>query len=130
MATDTAARILIVDDEPTTRLVLRHKLQGRGYEVSEAQDGMQAMRLASSNRPDCILLDYMMPRLDGISTLQLIRDNADLRWTPVVVLTAYSDAEKRDKFASLGASVLMKPFAFEALYEALDHALLWRRPRA
>ena len=129
MDTDTAARILIVDDEPTTRLVLRHKLQGRGYEVSEAQDGMQAMRLASTNRPDCILLDYMMPRLDGISTLQLIRDNADLRWTPVVVLTAYSDAEKLEKFASLGAAVLMKPFPFEALYDALDQALLWRRQR-
>jgi CheY-like chemotaxis protein len=127
MPAKAPAQILIVDDELTTRLVLRHTLEGRGYAVTEAEDGVQAMRLASARRPDCILLDYMMPRLDGIGTLRLIREHRGLRWTPVVVLTAYSDEERREQFARLGASVLMKPFPFEALYAALDRVLLASR---
>ncbi len=126
----TGSQVLVVDDEPTARLVLRHSLEGRGYGVAEAQDGIEAMRVASANPPDCILLDYLMPRLDGIGTLRLIRDHADLRRTPVVVLTGFSGAGHGRAFAELGAAaVLVKPFSFEALYATLDQALAWRLAR-
>lgn len=127
---DEAARILVVDDEPTARLVLRHNLEGRGYQVTEARDGLEAMRIASTDPPDCILLDYLMPRLDGIRTLRLMRDHTGLRRTPVVVLTGFSGGERREAFDRLeAAAVLIKPFSFEALHATLEQALAWRLSR-
>jgi CheY-like chemotaxis protein len=127
---DKAARVLVVDDDPTARLVLRHNLEGRGYEVTEAQDGLQAVRVASTDPPDCILLDYLMPRLDGSGALRLLRDHGALRRTPVVVLTGFPGRERRDAFASLGAAaVLIKPFSFEALHATLEEVLVWRLSR-
>lgn len=109
-----ATQIVLVHDEPTARLVLRHSLEGRGIDVTEALDGIQAMRVASTNAPDCILLDSLMPRLDGIGPRRLIREPTELRRTPVVVLTGFSRVERGQVFADLGATAgLMKPFSFE-----------------
>lgn len=102
-------RILIVDDEPRYLRLLEANLRTEGYEVVTAQDGLQALEVFSSNPIDLVLLDVMMPRLDGFATCQRIREFSNV---PIVILTAKGDEQDRVRGLDLGADdYLVKPFS-------------------
>jgi two-component system KDP operon response regulator KdpE len=118
-----SATILIVDDEPQIRRVMRTTLTGEGYAVVEARDGSEALEKLHSERPDLILLDMNMPVLDGLQACREIRSSSEV---PIIMLTVRS-AEK-DKVRALDAGAddyVVKPFSIQELL-ARVRALLRR----
>jgi len=104
-------KILIIDDEPDIRLIVRLSLQKRGLTVVEASGGPEGVALARSERPDAILLDVMMPNLDGPSTLAQLRAAPESAAIPVVFLTAKAQRSELERLRNLGAAgVFTKPF--------------------
>ena len=102
-------RILVVDDEPMVREVLVGYLKRDGYTVDEAADGQQALNLAAANKPDLILLDVMLPEVDGFAVLTRIRQTSSV---PVILLTARSEEPDRVVGLELGADdYVVKPFS-------------------
>jgi two-component system, OmpR family, KDP operon response regulator KdpE len=118
-----AATILVVDDEPQIRRVLRATLTAEGYTIIEARDGAEALEKVRSERPDLILLDMNMPVLDGLQVCREIRSGSEV---PIIMLTVRS-AEK-DKVRALDAGAddyVVKPFGMQELL-ARVRALLRR----
>lgn len=108
--------ILAVDDTPENLEILRLRLEANGYEVVTAADGEEGLAKSRDLRPDLILLDIMMPKLDGISVVRMLKADAALRSIPVVLVTAKSDA--RDVVEGLdagGDDYLTKPVDHKAL---------------
>jgi class 3 adenylate cyclase len=106
----------VVDDDPTNLEVLRVRLSAQGYEVVTAVDGEDALRRARELKPDLVLLDVMMPNLDGISVLKELKGDITLRYIPVILVTAKADT--RDIVRGLeagGDDYLTKPFEQAAL---------------
>ncbi|OFX12773.1 MAG: DNA-binding response regulator [Chloroflexi bacterium RIFOXYC12_FULL_59_14] len=104
-----AKRVLIVDDEPRYLRLLDANLRTEGYEVVTAQDGQQAIDIFSSQPIDLILLDIMMPRLDGFGATQRIREFSSV---PIIILTAKGEEQDRVRGLDLGADdYLVKPFS-------------------
>jgi DNA-binding response OmpR family regulator len=102
-------RILIVDDEPRYLRLLEANLRTEGYEVSTAQDGLQALEVFSAQPIDLVLLDVMMPRLDGFGVCQRLREFSSV---PIVILTARGEEQDRVRGLDLGADdYLVKPFS-------------------
>ena len=102
-------RILIVDDEPRYLRLLEANLRTDGYEIVTAQDGIQALEVFSGQPIDLILLDIMMPKLDGFSTCQRIREFSNV---PIVILTAKGEEQDRVRGLDMGADdYLVKPFS-------------------
>ena len=111
-----ARRILIVDDEPNIVTSLEFLMRGRDYDVLVARDGKEALGLAESFRPDLVLLDVMMPQRSGFDVCRSIRENAALRETKIVMLTAKGRAVEKDKGLNLGANAYVtKPFSTKEL---------------
>jgi two-component system alkaline phosphatase synthesis response regulator PhoP len=104
-------RVLVVDDEPDVLLLCRLNLQQRGHEVMEAPDGAGALRAAREQRPDVIVLDLMLPGMDGYEVLEALHGDPGTARIPVVVLTAKSLRADRERSRDLGAAAfLTKPF--------------------
>ena len=105
-------KVLIVDDEPDIRRIAKLGLSRvGGMEVVEATNGTEALVRAKEDHPDAVLLDVMMPGLDGPSTLARLREDPATSAIPVVFLTAKAIASEVDRLKSLGAAgVLTKPF--------------------
>jgi PAS domain S-box-containing protein len=104
-------RILVADDDPTLSLLIRLTLEGRGHEVISAENGLQVLDLANMNTPDVVLLDVMMPELDGFQTLSALRDDPSFADLPVVLLSARVGQEDRRRGMESGASeYVTKPF--------------------
>ncbi len=102
-------RILIVDDEPRYLRLLEANLKTEGYGVVTASDGLQAIEVFSSQPVDLVLLDVMMPRLDGFGACQRIREFSNV---PIIILTAKGEEQDRVKGLDLGADdYLVKPFS-------------------
>ncbi|MCA2002032.1 MAG: response regulator transcription factor [Chloroflexi bacterium] len=102
-------RILIVDDEPRYLRLLEANLRTEGYEVATAQDGLQALEVFSAQPIDLVLLDVMMPRLDGFGVCQRLREFSSV---PIVILTARGEEQDRVRGLDLGADdYLVKPFS-------------------
>ena len=122
-----AKRILIIDDEDDIREVAQVGLVAiGGFEVVTARSGHEGLDKAVSERPDAILLDVMMPGMDGPTTFQRLQDNADTRAIPVILLTAKVQAADRRRFAELGVmAVLPKPFDPVTLADQVAGALGW-----
>lgn len=120
------AQILVVDDEPAIRQLLTDVLELDGHEVRAAADGHAAVSAFEALRPDCVVLDLMMPGLDGYGVLRVIRDQEGDR-VPVIMLTAAADPDSAARAWANGADYyLAKPFgADEVLY--LIRALLRER---
>lgn len=105
-------RILIVDDEPNIVLALELLMKREGYETRSVGDGERAVEAAEVFRPDLILLDVMMPRLDGYEVCQRIRSDAALKDISIVMLTAKGREVEREKGLALGADLyITKPFS-------------------
>jgi hypothetical protein len=80
--------VLVVEDDPATRELIRRTLSGDGWAVCEAENGRSALSTVARSRPDLILLDLMMPEMDGFEFVEQLRANPDWRAIPVVVVTA------------------------------------------
>jgi two-component system response regulator MprA len=117
-------RILVVDDEPPVREALGRALRLEGYEVDLAGDGAEALERIASVPPDAVVLDVLMPTLDGLATARRLRSGGDR--TPVLMLTARESVSDRVAGLDAGADdYLVKPFALEELLARL-RALLRR----
>src|SRR5271165_5875415 len=118
-------RILVVDDEPEIRQMLELNLSVRGYSVRTAGDGVEALAIVRDWRPDLIILDVVMPKIDGFTLLPMVRR---LTEAPVIMLTAKSDLSDKVKGLESGAyDYLAKPFEVAELVARLNTAL--RRPQ-
>lgn len=116
--------ILLVDDEPTIRYLLRASLEGRGYRLIEADDGPSALQSAQSELPDLILLDIALPGLSGLEVCHLLKDDPATATTPVFLLTGYADRAKREAAQQAGAQgFIAKPFSPAALVARIEEAL-------
>ena len=103
-------KILVVDDEENVRHLLRSIL-GKKYIVLEAKDGEQAVDMASSHKPDLVLMDIMMPNVDGYAACHQIKENQDTKAIPVVMLTAVGHELNKKLAQQMGASgYITKPF--------------------
>jgi two-component system response regulator MprA len=110
--------ILVTDDERSVRSAVRRALTLEGYRVSEAEDGAQALETVTRDHPDAIVLDVMMPELDGYQVCRALRDSGDS--TPILMLTARDEIDQRVKGLDAGADdYLVKPFALEELLARL-----------
>ncbi|MEW5986307.1 MAG: response regulator [Chloroflexota bacterium] len=108
--------VLIVDDEPMARTLLRLMLVRAGYEVLEAENGMDALTIVRRSPPDLILLDVMMPEMDGFAVCEAIRQDGRTADLPVVMLSAKTDVETISKGLQVGATkYLTKPITPESL---------------
>jgi two-component system response regulator MprA len=107
-------KVLVVDDEPALRDALRRALTLEGYEVDLAEDGIEGVTAAATRGPDAIVLDVLMPGLDGLEVCRRIRESGDR--TPILMLTARDDVQDRVAGLDAGADdYLVKPFALEEL---------------
>jgi two-component system response regulator MprA len=107
-------KVLVVDDEPAVRDALRRALTLEGYEVDLAEDGIEGVTAAATRGPDAIVLDVLMPGLDGLEVCRRIRESGDR--TPILMLTARDDVQDRVAGLDAGADdYLVKPFALAEL---------------
>jgi len=121
-------RILIIDDEDDIRQVAAMSLETvAGWDVLTASSGAQGIRRAQSEQPDAILLDVMMPGMDGPSTFLELRKARETSQIPVILLTAKVQGADQKRFANLGVSgVLFKPFDPMTLAQQMSDALGWK----
>jgi DNA-binding response OmpR family regulator len=122
--------ILVVDDEPSILELVRFTLEDEQIHVLEAGDGVRALEVARASRPDLILLDVQMPRLDGLEVCRRLRADAALAGTRIVMLTAAGqDADRARGLAAGADEYLTKPFSPLALFtlvrSLLPEATLW-----
>ena len=121
-----AGLVLVIDDDPATRELLARFLRREGFAVRAAVDGESGLRMARELRPSAILLDVMMPRLDGWAVLAALKADPDLAETPVVMVTV---VQERGLAFSLGAAdYLNKPVRWERLKQVLDRFRREREP--
>ncbi len=118
------SKVLIAEDNPVNRELLRELLETRGYSVTEACNGQEALREIEIVRPDILLLDLDMPVLDGFATVGQIRANPSLASLPVLAVTAYAMRGDREKVLASGFDgYLSKPIQSRVLFEELDRLL-------
>lgn len=114
----SAGKILVVDDEPEVRLVLTEFLESRGYEVTAASSGAEAISMVDAVKPHVVLLDVTMPEMDGMETLKrLAAANPGL---PIIMVTANADVDVTSRLLAMGAAdYIPKPFDLEYLGQAV-----------
>ena len=113
--------ILIVDDDPNIRELLKQVIQAKGYSTREAQDGMEALSLLKEIKPDLMVLDIMMPRIDGFDLAAILKNTPDLKDMPIIILSILEDKERG---LQLGIDrYLTKPFDAEHLMQEIEEAL-------
>ncbi len=117
-------KILIVDDEPNIVMTLEYAFKKQDFEVFIARDGSEALEILKEKTPNIILLDVMMPKVDGYKTLELIKQNEELKETKVVFLTAKSKTKDVEKGMSLGADkYLTKPFSIKKVVNEIKELI-------
>lgn len=118
------ARVLVIDDEPDVRWLLRVSLESVGHEVLLAEDGLRGVAMAQRQKPDAIVLDLMMPVMDGYGVLEALGRDHRTSHVPVLVLTAKALPEEEERCAEAGARrFLTKPFDPTDLAEELSSLL-------
>ena len=117
-------RILVVDDSSTIRRSAESMLKAEGYDVMTAENGFEALSIVARQKPGLIFMDIMMPRLDGYQTCAIIKNNAEYRATPVVMLTSKDGLFDQARGRVVGSDLyLTKPFTKEELLAAVaQHA--------
>lgn len=118
------ARILIVDDERPMTTLLAQTFEQEGHQVANAHDGIDCMNKMSSFQPEVVIMDIMMPKLDGVDTTRLIRRNNSYAGTIIIALSAKSDEETRNRMREAGANLFMrKPFVVAKLVARVQQML-------
>ncbi len=119
-----AKRILVVDDDATMRLLMRHTLKKAGFIVDEAEDGLVALKSFQKNLPDMILLDVMMPGMDGFTTCHKIRKLPNGAHIPILLVTGLDDIDSINKAYEAGATdFITKPITFPLLSHRVRYVL-------
>ncbi len=123
-------RVLIIDDEETIQTVVQFGIRMRaGWQVLTASSGMQGIQTAQAERPDVILLDVMMPEMDGIDTFKNLQSHPKTEQIPVIFLTAKAQTVEKRQFNELGVSgVITKPFNSLDLPDQIAKILRWSLP--
>ena len=116
-----APRILVVDDDPNLLVVLAEQLRADGYEVATARDGVEAMRRLDHAWPDLLVIDMMMPRMDGLTLAREVKGRADL---PIIVLTAIDTGDnKADLLDEVAEDYVTKPYHYPELRARINRVL-------
>jgi CheY-like chemotaxis protein len=124
----SAPLILVADDDPNLRKILCLFLRNSGYDTVEATNGREALTLTQSQRPDALLMDVMMPLVDGFTVCKMVKDDPALRRIPVLICTAKN--RKEDLIAAIKAGAedyIIKPFTKETVLGKLEKALANRK---
>ena len=123
-------KILSVDDSRTMRMMVKRAFRNFQCELFEAADGAEGLAAAIANKPDLIVLDYNMPVMDGVTMLRNMRENAELKRTPVIMLSAEDSNEIISTVARLGVrDYIIKPFEDENLLSKVTRIInLERKP--
>ena len=117
-------KILVVDDEVHILKIIDYKLRTAGYTVITAADGVEGVEKARAERPDLILLDVMMPRMDGFQTLEALKQDSATKAIPVFMLTVRGKEMDRLRGLQMGvAAYITKPFSPNALLARIEEAL-------
>ncbi len=117
-------RVLMAEDSPVNRELLREILESRGYQVDEAVDGEEALEKMGRSRPDILLLDIGMPKLDGFGVIQRVRQDPSLANLPVLAVTAYAMRGDREKGLDAGFDgYLSKPVNARSLFAEMERVL-------
>ncbi len=116
--------VLVVDDEEQNRTLLRDPLEARGYEIAEAENGVQALQKIAERPPDVILLDLMMPKLDGFEVCRRLRRDTKTAHIPILMITALSDRKERLMGIEAGANdFLNKPIDIQDVILRVGNAV-------
>jgi len=119
-----ATKVLVAEDSPTVRRLVCTRLLADGYEVIEAQDGAEALDLALSERPAALVLDKVMPKLDGFEVVRRLRESEETRAVPIVMLTEHAGEDDVLGGLDLGVDEYMpKPFSPRELSVRLQRIL-------
>jgi two-component system cell cycle response regulator DivK len=112
----STTRIVVADDDPVSRGLIRDVLEPQSYEVFEASNGEEALRMIAETRPDLVLLDIQMPVLDGYEVLKKLRSDVRFCYTPVAFITALAMTSDRARALSIGSDAyITKPINVSAL---------------
>jgi two-component system, cell cycle response regulator DivK len=115
---------LVVEDFEDSRFMMRRLLEMAGYDVVEASDGQQAVELTVQERPDLILMDLSLPKLDGLAATRLIRQHRDVSKIPIIAVSAHDSPESRSEALEAGCDeYVTKPIDFDQLYTLLKRFL-------
>ena len=116
--------VLIVDDEPMTRGLLRMMLQREDYQIYEADDGVEALTAVRQYRPDIILLDVMMPNMDGLTVCRRLREDVNTADMPIILLSAKTHSSAIQEGLQAGANLyLTKPVPRDVLLQNIQNLL-------
>jgi len=117
-------KILLVEDEPDFRLAVRIRLEANGYDVIEAEDGIAGLEMARNQAPDLVILDVMLPKMEGYKVARLLKFDEKYRKMPIIMLTARSQQTDKDTGLAVGANAyLTKPFQPEELLSVIAKLL-------
>ena len=116
--------ILMADDEEDLRMLLQMTLEDPGYRLLEASDGVVAWKLIQAERPDLVILDWMMPKKNGKEVAQTMKNDPTTKDIPIIMLTARDRLQDRQEGEEIGTyAYLVKPFSPLQLLEKVQHAL-------
>ena len=116
--------ILIVEDEPKNMKLLRDLLQRFGYEILEASDGEEGVKSAGEKIPNLILMDIMMPKMDGLEATRIIKANTQTKQIPIIALTSYAMKGDRERTIEAGCDgYIAKPIDIQEVLKTIEHFL-------
>lgn len=120
-------RILVIDDEDGVRDIIQITLEAvAGWEVMTASGGQEGLEIAITQQPDAILLDVMMPNLDGPATFKQLQTHSQTQYIPTIFLTAKAKSSEQQEYANLGVSgIIIKPFEAQKLVDQIRGFLGW-----
>ncbi|MEV6319053.1 response regulator [Streptomyces sp. NPDC051776] len=123
--TESRGRILVVDDDRTNRMMLTYRLEVAGLETATAENGLKALQILRESDFDVVLLDILMPEMDGYATLDLMKHDQQLSRTPVIMMSAVGDLDSVVRCLEMGAEdYLPKPLDHLLLTSRVNHILL------
>jgi len=121
-------KALVADDVPMIRKLVEFHLKQIGFDISSAADGAEALMLASNSKFDLILLDIMMPEMDGLEVLKRVREGSVNKETPVIIMTAYGDSSNVKKAVAYGANdFIVKPVEQSSFRKKIIDAISTRQ---
>lgn len=130
LAETSSPTILVADDEPVNRALLQRRLEREGYRVLTARNGSEAVRQVKEVHPDLVIMDVMMPEMDGMDACRLLKESEATRDIPIIFLSARDETEIKVNGLSLGADdYISKPFEAEELIARVHVAIRLKRER-